>query len=1140
MSNKSLQFLSLLEVINKIEQIIRENRGIDETLSRIAEIFPRYVGYSDNKKKAFIRIIYDGVEYKTPGAEKVFFCKESYFETLSGKKVYIQYCENNKPNQKNGYAKSEQSHFMTTLISLLNRYLNKEERKRRELQEEEENNEPEKIPHDKSDIITGDFLQKFLNKNTYNRDIYHDLTPFKVREILLISSLYDAYAIEREGRFTEHMLGQYGQLNLTSIPRITGVSSLKQAFDELDKRHFDMIIYMVGVDKKAPVEASREIKEKYPYVPFFLLLNSSSDVSYFRTEQRKIDTVDYVFAWNGDSNIFFSMIKLLEDSINVENDTSIGKVRVILLAEDSPIYSSRYLSFLYRVLMEQTKRIIDDVSTDELYKVLRMRARPKILFSSTFEGAVEIINKYKNNLLCLITDVKYERNGKVDENAGVELLDYARKKLKNLPVIMQSSDMRYEKVAKKYDSLFVYKNSNTLYQEFHNFITNYLGFGDFIFRNKKGEEIARASNLKEFVHHLKTIPDDSLLYHAGRDHFSMWLMARQEIKAAQFINPKKVTDFKDAEELRRGLIKMIKEHLYEQETGNVIPYQDDTELSPENFYTLSEGSLGGKGRGLAFINALIQYFDFERYVPDIHIKTPLTFIIGTKEFEDFVNKNKLNELAITEKDFKKIKEAFITKDLSKGTKNKLRHLLKKLDKPIAVRSSGLFEDSLTQPFAGIFETYLLPNNHPDFEMRLKQACEAVKLVFASVFSNTAKGYVKAIDYKLEDEKMAVVIQEVVGNRYDNLFYPHISGVAQSYNFYPFSHMKPEEGFAVAAVGLGRYVVEGGLAYRFSPKYPGTEIHSPKDQLKNSQTYFYAVDLDKKNLNLLEGETAGLKKEDIYTAEKQGTLKHCASVYNPESNIIYPGLTKPGPRIVNFANILKYNYIPLAKTIETVLKLGKEAMGSAVEIEYAVDLNKDKEGKATFYILQIKPLVSQNMECSVDMENIDKEKIILFTNQGMGNGLIDYITDVIFVDTEKFDKRKTEEIALEIERFNAKMLQEKRNYILIGPGRWGTRDKWIGIPVKWHQISNAKVIVETSLDNFPLDASSGSHFFHNVTSMNVGYFTVQTELKDNYIKYDKLNGQQIIEEGKFIKQVRFEKPLSVKMDGKQRLYVIHSR
>ncbi len=1136
---QSLHFLNLLEVINKIEQITRENRGVSETLSRIVDIFPQYIGYIKGNQKSFIRIIYNGVEYKTSGSETVSFCKQSYFKTIAGNKVFLQYCESKKQNGESVDSRSEHKYFISTLITLLTRYLNQVERKNiaQQLQQNLSENNKDNF---KSDIISSKFLQKFLNKNTYNRDIYHDLTPFKVREILLISSLYDAYAIEREGRFTEHMLGQYGQLNLTSIPRITGASSVKQAFEELNKKHFDLIIYMVGVDKITPVTASREIKKKYPYIPFFLLLNNSSDVAYFKTEQRKIDTVDHVFAWNGDANIFFSMIKLLEDQINVENDTRLGQVRVILLAEDSPIYSSRYLSFLYKVLMEQTKRIIDDVNADELYKVLRMRARPKILFSATFEGAVDIINKYKNNLLCLITDVKYKRNDITDDNAGVELLAYARKKLKNLPVIMQSSDMAYKAVAEKYDSLFIYKNSETLYQDFQHFITDYLGFGDFIFRNSMGQEIARATNLKEFVSFLKTIPDDSLLFHANRDHFSMWLMARQEIKAARFINPKKVSDFKNADELRWGLIRMIKEHQYEQDTGNIIPYTADVELSTENFYTLSDGSLGGKGRGLAFINALIQNIDFNQYIPDINIKTPLTFIIGTKEFENFVSKNQLNEKALNEKDFQKVKRLFINESLSKDTKTKLRQLLIQITKPIAVRSSGLFEDSLTQPFAGIFETYLLPNNHPDFNVRLQQACEAIKLVFASVYSNTAKGYVKAIDYKLEDEKMAVVIEEVVGNKFDNLYYPHISGVAQSYNYYPFSHMKPEEGFAVAAVGLGRYVVEGAIAYRFSPKYPGTEINSPKDQFKNSQTYFFAVDLGKKNLNLLEGESAGLRKENISIAEKQGTLKHCASVYNPENNTIYPGITKSGPRIVNFANILKYNYIPLARTIEIVLKLGKEAMGTSVEIEYAVDLNKDKEGKATFYILQIKPLVSQAMECTVNLNKIDKNKMVLFTKKGMGNGFIDTITDVLFIDNEHFDKSKTTEIAAEIEKFNEIMINNNRNYLLIGPGRWGTRDKWIGIPVKWHQISNAKVIVETSLEDFPLDASSGSHFFHNVTSMNVGYFTVQPELQESFIKYDTLNKQHLINEGKYVKHVQFKKPLHIKMDGKQRLYLIYEQ
>jgi phosphoenolpyruvate synthase/pyruvate phosphate dikinase len=414
----------------------------------------------------------------------------------------------------------------------------------------------------------------------------------------------------------------------------------------------------------------------------------------------------------------------------------------------------------------------------------------------------------------------------------------------------------------------------------------------------------------------------------------------------------------------------------------------------------------------------------------------------------------------------------------------------------------------------------------------------VKLVYASLYSTISKDYVKAINYKLEDERMAVVIEEVVGNRYGHLYYPHISGVAQSYNYYPFAHMKPEEGFAIAAVGLGKYVVEGNRAYRFSPKYPGVEINSPKDQFKSSQVNFYAVDLNKKDLDLMEGEDAGLTLEDISVAEKQGALKHCASVYNPDNDTIYPGLTKPGPRIVNFANILKYNYIPLAKTLRVLLELGKEAMGTAVEMEYAVDLNKDKEGKATFYILQIKPLISQNVDFEADMDKVEPQDILLFTKTGMGNGLYEDIQDVIYVVPNKFDKTQTEAMALEAERFNEKMMGNGKQYILIGPGRWGTRDKWIGIPVRWAQISNARVVVETSLHNFPLDASSGSHFFHNVTSMNVGYFTIQHDRKENILNYEMLDEQEIVEEGTFFRHVRFKKPLKVKMDGRNRIYVIH--
>ncbi len=1131
--NKSRRNMNLLEAMNKINHIIRQNRNEESTLKLIVELMAKQeqLFHFD-----FFRITYDGREYREEGngGEKSVFCDEIYFATHSGKKGSLHFCTH-KQDTESEYDDKNQEYFLKSLVNIIQRYLNKKERLNQPLEQEKVIPSHSEL---KKGIISSRFLQRFLNKNTHTRDVYHDLMPFKVREILLISSLYDAYAIEREGRFSEHMLGQYGQLNLTSIPRITGTSSVEQAFDVLKRRHFDQIIYMVGVDKKTPILASQRIKEKYPYIPIFLLLNNNSDVEYFKSEQMKLRFIDHIFSWNGDSNIFFSMIKLLEDKMNVENDTRRGKVRVILLAEDSPVYSSRYLSFLYRVLMEQTKRIIDDVSTDELYKVLRMRARPKILFAPSFEKAVNIIDKYKDYLLCLITDVKYERHGKVNDNAGVELLDYARKELKNLPVIMQSADPSYAKVAKKYHSLFIDKNSETLYEDFQDFITSYLGFGNFVFKDSTGNVIAQAANIREFEQQLHNIPDDSLLFHASRNHFSMWLMARQEIKAANFINPKQVSDYKNVTELREALIAMIKEHRDEAVSGNLIPFEPDIVLNPDNLYTLTDGSLGGKGRGLAFINALIHNFDFSRYVPDINIKTPITFIIGTKEFEDFITKGKLNKLALFEKNTEKIKRAFLDTELSEALSEKLAAILRHIKNPIAVRSSSLFEDSLTLPFAGIFETYILPNSHEEFIVRHKQLCDAVKLVYASLYSTLSKDYVKAINYKLEDERMAVVIEEVVGNRYDHLYYPHLSGVAQSYNYYPFAHMKPEEGFAIAAVGLGNYVVDGNRAYRFSPKYPGIEINTPKDQFRNSQVQFYAVDLNKKDLDLMEGEEAGLTLEDIDTAEKQGTIKHCASVYNPDNDTIYPGLTKPGPRIVNFANILKYNYIPLAKTLSVLLELGKEAMGAAVEMEYAVDLNLDKEGKATFYILQIKPLISQSADCEVNMDEIHPEDILLYTKTGMGNGLIENIRDIIYVDPEKFDKSKTEEMGLEAEQFNIQMAKENRQYILIGPGRWGTRDKWIGIPVRWSQISQAKVMVETSLHNFPMDASSASHFFHNVTSMNVGYFTIQHDKKDTLLNYALLNKQPVIKEGRFFRHVRFPQPVKVKMDGKNRNYVIH--
>ncbi|MBE0637236.1 MAG: pyruvate, phosphate dikinase [Bacteroidales bacterium] len=980
-------------------------------------------------------------------------------------------------------------------------------------------------------------LQTFLNKNNYARDVYHDLMMFKVKEILLVANLYDAYSIEKEGRFSEHVLDEYNQLNLSSVPRITGVSSIDEVMEKLHARHFDMVIFMVGTDPKFPVQTSDVIKKEFPYIPIYLLLNNNRDLEYFENIREEKACIDKIFAWNGNSNIFFAMVKHLEDKINLDNDTRVGLVRVILLVEDAPKYYSRYLPILYNIVMAQTKRIIDDVSTDELYKLLRMRARPKILLANSYEEALAIFNNYKDYLLCLITDVKFRHDGKMDEDAGFKLAGLIRAQRKDLPIVVQSSDEVNSNVAYKLQASFINKNSETLEQDLRSFITHFLGFGNFIYRDIKGSQIAVAKSLKEFERYLHTIPDESLLYHAKRDHFSLWLMARGEIQTARIINPRKVTDFKSPAGLREYLISVIQKFRNEQNKGKIIPFEKSAILDESNVVYLMPGSFGGKGRGLAFVNSLIYNYDFEQHVPNINIRTPKTSVIGTEEFDYFMSRNKLWEKIRDEADDLTIKKMFLEGHLTDTLLKKLRIVLELITKPIAIRSSGMFEDSLMQPFAGIFETYILPNNHPQIDVRMKQAADAIKLVFASVFTKTARDYIRAVNYKIEEEKMAVVIQEAVGNQYGDVFYPHISGVAQSYNFYPFSHMKPEEGFAVIAVGLGKHVVEGEKAYRFSPKYPNVEINSPKDQFKNSQLDFFAVDLKKKDIDLLEGDTAGLIKLDIDEAERHGALRHSASVYNPENNTISPGLNQYGPRIINFANILKYNYIPLAKTIEVILDIVREAVGSPVEIEFAVDLNKDKEFKASFYLLQIKPLLGDAGDFEVDMDKIDQEKIILYSDKGMGNGLIDHLTDVIYVDLESFDKSKTPEMAEEIDKLNSQMLKEGRNYILIGPGRWGTRDRWIGIPVNWPQISRAKVIAETSLEGFPLDASSGSHFFHNVTSMNVGYFSIQPEYSKSYINYDMFKGQQLVQKTKFFRHVRFEKPLMVKMDGRKRIAVI---
>jgi hypothetical protein len=1128
--------LKELSAINQTTQILNEGKSIEETLHRIVEILPPAWQYPEYTAA---RITFGDLEFTSRNFMITSWSQKQSIETIDGISGSIEvYYLREFPDISEGPFMAEERQLINNLAGLVTGFLNSlkgkvllNKMKTGIVDTDLNKNKPEPAVHSRQ------LLQRFLNKSNYDRDMYHDLMPFKVREILLVATLYDAYSIEKEGRFSEHVLGEYNQLNLTSIPRITGVSNENEAMEQLRSKHFDLVILMMGADKKSPIGLSCLIKSEFSYIPVFLLLNNNSDIEF--AQKKKVTTrhIDKVFVWNGESQVFFAMIKHVEDRINVENDTNIGMVRVILLVEDSPQYYSRYLPLLYNIVLEQTKRIIDDVSTDELYKVLKLRARPKILLASSYEEAIEVIDKYREYLLCLITDVKYTRLGKDDDGAGFKLVEYVRENTKHLPTIIQSSDERNAEQAYKLKSSFINKNSENLSQDFKSFITHHLGFGNFIYKNEDGKVVGVARSLKEFEKQLQSIPDESLIHHARKDHFSLWLMARGEIQAAKILSPHKVGDFDSPQKLREYLLRIISQFRNEQDKGKIIPFDKYAIADESNIVALSEGSLGGKGRGIAFINTLIHNYDFSHHIPNIHVKAPKTLVIGTEEFEYFLDRNGLQELVQNEKDYEKIKEAFLAAPLTETTVKRLKLVLDKITKPIAIRSSGLFEDSLIQPFAGIFETYILPNNHPDRKQRLQQAMDAIKLVYASVYSEMARGYVEAINYKIDEEKMALVIQEVVGNQYDKYFYPHISGVAQSYNYYPVSHMKPEEGFVVTAVGLGKYVVEGEKAFRFSPKYPQIEINSSKDQFKNSQVMFFAVDLEKTEPNLLEGDTAGLARIDIYEAEKHGTLKHSASVYNADNDQILPGLAHQGPRIVNFANILKHDYIPLAKTIEVVLDVVKEAMGSPVEIEFAVDLNKDKNGLASFYLLQIKPLLGNASDYSVNMDKIKAESILMFSEKGMGNGIKKDMADVIYVDPKSFNKAETVAIAREIDKLNTRMIAEKRKYILIGPGRWGTRDPWIGVPVNWPQISNAGVIIETSLEGFPLDSSSGSHFFHNVTSMNVGYFSVQPEKSKSFIRYDMLEAQQVISQSEYVKHVRFNKSLKVRMDGKKRIAVI---
>ena len=971
-----------------------------------------------------------------------------------------------------------------------------------------------------------------------DRDIFQELMPLKVKEILIISSLYDSFNIQREWQFSDDIVGTYLQLRLFSAPRYTNASNVDDAIKKLNSKNFDIIIIMSGFDKNFALNICKEIKNEKFHIPILLLLNNKSLLSRYKNiieENKEKKLFDRAFIWNGNSTLFFAMIKYIEDKKNIKNDTKLGDVRVILLVEDSIRYYSSYLPVLYSVILKQTQKVISDHNcNEELDTIFKMRVRPKILLATNYEKAIKIIKKYKDNMLCVISDMKYPCKGIKLDNAGLRLVKYIHKYAPRTKTLIQSSDFLNKEKVEKLNSTFIDKNSNVLHHNLEDFLYSELGFGNFIFKNSKGKKIIEVSTSQQFENAFKTINSDSLLYHSKRHSFSTWLMARGEINLAKKLREQKASDFKNVEAIRKFCLNAFINSKKQKIKGNILLFDKEISKFNNHIIKLSSGSLGGKGRGLAFISHLLENINFNNITPEINVKLPKTAIIGINNYIDFVEKNKIYERILFNKNRfndKKIINIFLKHKFPPKFQKMLLSYLKIQTNPIAIRSSGLFEDSMSNPFAGLYETFFIPNNNEDILVRYNQLSDAIKTIYASIFTKKADNYFNATDFKQEEEKMAVVIQEMIGNKYENRFYPHISGVAQSYNFYPFSYIKPKDSFAILAVGLGVYAVNGEKTFRFCPNYPKLEIKEIEDVIKDSQTHFISLDLENQNFDFTKDfETHYLQRYRIKQAEIDGTLKHCASVYDANDDKLVVDFEIRGKRVVNFANILKYDYIPLADALKKVLSIFEQALAYPVEIEFAVDLNKTYNNKPSLYILQVKPFIRPENEYSINIDKIKNKKLLLKSEKIVGHGIVKNIRKVLFVKPEQFNKMETIKIGEQISKINKQLKENNEEYLLIGPGRWGSRDKYIGIPIDWVDISAAKIIIEYGLDNLPLDGSLGSHFFHNIVTMNIGYFSIKNPLKDNTIDFEMLNKQKIISETKYVKLIEFNNNINILMDA----------
>ena len=978
-------------------------------------------------------------------------------------------------------------------------------------------------------------LSKLKLNQLYFRDTsFVNLMTKRIFNVLLVANPYDAFMLEDDGRIDEKIFNEYMNLSLRYPPRFTQVSTEEEAWKQLDNTNFDLVIVMPGTDNSDTFDIARSIKEKYIHIPLVVLTPFSHGIAE-RMEHEDLSIFEYVFCWLGNTDLLLSIIKLIEDKMNLEHDIKEVGVQMILLVEDSIRFYSSVLPNLYKFILKQSREFATE-ALNAHQRTLRMRGRPKIALARSYEEAMELYQKYENNILGVITDARYPRNGVIDPMAGIKLLGEIRKRDPFVPLVLESSEVANAQYAKLYEASFVDKNSKKMNIDLREIMYDNFGFGDFIFRNPNTmEEVARVRNLKELQNIIFAIPKESLLYHVQRNHVSRWLYSRAMFPAAEFLKQITWDSLQDVDGHRHVIFEAIVKYRKMKNRGVVAVFQRDRFDRYSNFARIGDGSLGGKGRGLAFIDNMVKrHPEFEEF-ENAAVSIPKTVVLCTDIFDEFMDTNSLYQLALSDADDDTILKAFLRAKLPDRLVEDFFAFFDVVKSPIAIRSSSLLEDSHYQPFAGIYSTYMIPNLEDKYEM-LRMLSDAIKGVYASVFYRDSKAYMQATSNVIDQEKMAVIIQEVVGTQYGDRFYPSISGVARSLNYYPIGDEKAEEGTVSLALGLGKYIVDGGLTLRVCPYHPCQVLQTSEMEiaLRETQTQFYALDLKNHGENFSLDDGFNLLKLHVREAEKDGSLQFIASTYDPYDMVIRDGIYPGGRKVITFANVLQHDVFPIPKIMQMVQEYGQEEMRRPVEIEFAVTLTKQK---ATFYLLQIRPMVDVKADLSEDLNLIPEDKLILKSFNSLGHGIMEDVFDIIYVKTEGYTASNNQLIAYEIEKFNRKFLDEDKHYVLVGPGRWGSSDTWLGIPVKWPHISAARVIVEAGLTNYRVDPSQGTHFFQNLTSFGVGYFTINAYMNDGLYSQEFLDAQPAVEETQFLRHVRFEHPIVVKMDGKKKLGVV---